>query len=58
MTMRESNFGTNFGNSTSNLGLVNGGRAAMVYIYIATFIGFFSSVISMAEIASLFVAPV
>ncbi|KAI1917416.1 hypothetical protein LOZ39_000408 [Ophidiomyces ophidiicola] len=38
---------------TSNLGLVNGGKAAMIYIYIATFVGFFASVISMAEIASM-----
>ncbi|EAS36416.3 GABA permease [Coccidioides immitis RS] len=38
---------------TSNLGLVNGGQAGMVYIYIGTFVGFLFSVISMAEIASL-----
>lgn len=37
---------------TSNYGLINGGRAGMVYIYIGTFIGFFASVASLAEIAS------
>ncbi|EZF28580.1 amino-acid permease [Trichophyton mentagrophytes] len=38
---------------TSTLALVNGGKGGMVYMYIATFIGFFCSVISMAEIASI-----
>ncbi|KAK2879362.1 hypothetical protein FQN49_000950 [Arthroderma sp. PD_2] len=38
---------------TSTLALVNGGKAGMVYMYIATFVGFFCSVISMAEIASI-----
>ncbi|KAE8377728.1 amino acid/polyamine transporter I [Aspergillus bertholletiae] len=37
---------------TSNYGLINGGRAGMVYVYIGTFIGFFASVASLAEIAS------
>lgn len=41
---------------TSTYGLTDGGRAGMVYIYIGSFIGFFSSVASMAEIASLLVA--
>ncbi|KAK2793892.1 hypothetical protein FQN52_000223 [Onygenales sp. PD_12] len=38
---------------TSTLGLTNGGRAGMVYIYIGSFVGFFSSVASMAEMASI-----
>lgn len=37
---------------TSDYGLINGGRAGMVYVYIGTFIGFFASVASLAEIAS------
>ncbi|KAJ6028375.1 hypothetical protein N7540_003951 [Penicillium herquei] len=40
---------------TSTYGLTDGGRAGMVYVYIASFVGFFAAVISMAEIAS--VAP-
>ncbi|KAJ5222250.1 uncharacterized protein N7469_008490 [Penicillium citrinum] len=38
---------------TSTYGLTDGGRAGMVYVYIASFVGFFASVISMAEIASI-----
>ncbi|PGH04402.1 hypothetical protein GX51_03561 [Blastomyces parvus] len=38
---------------TSTLGLANGGLAGSVYIYIGSFIGFFSSVASMAEMASI-----
>ncbi|KAJ5090970.1 hypothetical protein N7532_009654 [Penicillium argentinense] len=40
---------------TSTYGLIDGGRAGMVYVYIGSFVGFFSSVISMAEIASMWV---
>ncbi|KAM5443436.1 hypothetical protein MferCBS31731_001757 [Microsporum ferrugineum] len=50
----QAEYGLNiFMNSTSTLALVNGGKAGMVYMYIATFIGFFCSVVSMAEIASI-----
>ncbi|KAJ5895013.1 hypothetical protein N7495_006704 [Penicillium taxi] len=38
---------------TSNYGLTDGGRAGMIYVYIASFVGFFAAVISMAEIASI-----
>ncbi|KXG53398.1 Amino acid/polyamine transporter I [Penicillium griseofulvum] len=38
---------------TSTYGLTDGGRAGMVYVYIGSFVGFFSAVISMAEIASI-----
>ncbi|QSS63400.1 amino acid permease [Histoplasma capsulatum] len=38
---------------TSTLGLSNGGLAGSVYIYIGSFIGFFTSVASMAEMASI-----
>ncbi|PGH15112.1 hypothetical protein AJ79_02638 [Helicocarpus griseus UAMH5409] len=38
---------------TSTLGLSNGGFAGMVYIYIGSFVGFFASVASMAEMASI-----
>ncbi|EDN08804.1 predicted protein [Histoplasma mississippiense (nom. inval.)] len=38
---------------TSTLGLSNGGLAGSVYIYIGSFIGFFTSVASMAEMASM-----
>ncbi|KKZ64246.1 hypothetical protein EMCG_09771 [[Emmonsia] crescens] len=38
---------------TSTLGLSNGGLAGSVYIYIGSFMGFFASVASMAEMASL-----
>lgn len=41
--------------STSTYGLIDGGRAGMVYVYLASFVGFFASVISMAEIASMYV---
>lgn len=34
-------------------GLTDGGRAGMVYVYLASFVGFFAAVISMAEIASM-----
>ena len=40
---------------TSTYGLVNGGMAGMVYVYIGSFVGFFAVVSSMAEIASMFV---
>jgi amino acid transporter len=38
---------------TASYGLIDGGRAGMVYVYIASFVGFFASVISMAEISSI-----
>ncbi|KAJ5142452.1 uncharacterized protein N7515_001239 [Penicillium bovifimosum] len=38
---------------TSTYGLIDGGPAGMVYVYIASFVGFFCAVISMAEIASI-----
>ncbi|KAJ5683554.1 hypothetical protein N7462_006719 [Penicillium macrosclerotiorum] len=38
---------------TSTYGLVDGGRAGMVYVYIGSYVGFFASVISMAEISSI-----
>ncbi|KAJ5503725.1 hypothetical protein N7463_006599 [Penicillium fimorum] len=38
---------------TSTYGLIDGGRAGMVYVYIGSFVGFFSAVVSMAEIASI-----
>ncbi|KLJ10258.1 hypothetical protein EMPG_14371 [Blastomyces silverae] len=38
---------------TSTLGLSNGGLAGSVYIYIGSFTGFFASVASMAEMASI-----
>ncbi|OQD68868.1 hypothetical protein PENDEC_c030G04593 [Penicillium decumbens] len=38
---------------TSTYGLTDGGRAGMVYVYIASFVGFFASVVSMAEISSI-----
>ncbi|KAK2759402.1 hypothetical protein FQN54_002880 [Arachnomyces sp. PD_36] len=38
---------------TSTYGLVNGGMAGMIYVYIGSFIGFFAVVASMAEIASM-----
>lgn len=44
--------------STSTYGLIDGGRAGMVYVYIASFVGFFASVISMAEISSMCVIRV
>lgn len=34
--------------STTNYGLTDGGQAGMVYVYLASFVGFFASVISMA----------
>jgi amino acid transporter len=37
---------------TNSYGLINGGRAGMVYVYIGSFVGFFASVVSLAEIAS------
>lgn len=42
--------------STSTYGLIDGGRAGMVYVYLASFVGFFASVISMAEISSMYVS--
>ncbi|KAJ5815754.1 hypothetical protein N7474_007531 [Penicillium riverlandense] len=38
---------------TSTYGLIDGGRAGMLYVYLTSFIGFFAAVISMAEIASI-----
>ncbi|KAJ5770497.1 uncharacterized protein N7511_002548 [Penicillium nucicola] len=38
---------------TSTYGLIDGGKAGMVYVYIASFVGFFAAVVSMAEIASI-----
>ncbi|KAJ5247668.1 hypothetical protein N7468_002651 [Penicillium chermesinum] len=38
---------------TSTYGLVDGGKAGMIYVYIASFVGFFAAVISMAEISSI-----
>lgn len=43
--------------STSTYGLTDGGRAGMLYVYLTSFIGFFAAVISMAEIASMYVPP-
>lgn len=40
---------------TATYGLINGGRAGMVYVYIGSFVGFFASVVSMAEISSVYV---
>ncbi|KAJ5485558.1 hypothetical protein N7539_005546 [Penicillium diatomitis] len=37
---------------TATYGLIDGGRAGMIYVYIGSFVGFFASVISMAEISS------
>ncbi|PGH26560.1 serine/threonine protein kinase [Polytolypa hystricis UAMH7299] len=37
----------------STYGLINGGMAGMVYIYVGSFVGFFCSVASMAEMASI-----
>lgn len=45
--------GINHTCSTSTYGLIDGGRAGMIYVYIGSFVGFFSVVISMAEIASM-----
>lgn len=39
---------------TTAFGLVNGGTAGAIYIYIFTFIGFGLAVISMAEMASMY----
>jgi hypothetical protein len=44
-----------FRRSTSTYGLIDGGRAGMIYVYLASFVGFFASVISMAEISSMYV---
>lgn len=41
--------------STSTYGLTDGGKAGMIYVYIASFVGFFAAVISMAEISSMYV---
>ncbi|KAL9004690.1 MAG: hypothetical protein Q9188_002505 [Gyalolechia gomerana] len=40
-------------NATTTFGLINGGTAGAIYIYIFTFFGFGLSVVSMAEMSSM-----
>jgi hypothetical protein len=40
---------------TSGFGLLDGGMAGMIYVYIGSFVGFFAVVVTMADIASMLV---
>jgi hypothetical protein len=40
---------------TANIfGLINGGTAGLIWVYIGTYIGFFAAILSMAEMASMY----
>ncbi|KAF2463520.1 amino acid transporter [Lindgomyces ingoldianus] len=39
--------------SANTFGLINGGTAGLIWVYIGTFFGFFAAIISMAEMASM-----
>lgn len=45
-----------FVDSANIFGLINGGTGGLIWVYIGTFAGFFASVLSMAEMASMLVA--
>lgn len=45
-----------FIDSANIFGLINGGTGGLIWVYIGTFAGFFASVLSMAEMASMLVA--
>jgi hypothetical protein len=43
--------------SVNVFGLVNGGTGGLIWVYLGTFAGFFCAILSMAEMASMWVKP-
>lgn len=42
--------------SANTFGLINGGTAGLIWVYLGTFAGFFAAIASMAEMASMVIS--